>query len=393
MSSNIEDTRRRVVELTQELVRRSKPSGDDNGGQQLLAERLKQLGFRCENVPIENCDNLLAVRGAGPEYFAFSGHTDVVPPGPGWSVDPFQGVEVDDRLIGRGVADMKGSVAAWIIALEDFINAYPDTPLPIAVLIAGDEEIISKGTSALLEKFYASGLKIRSCLVGEPSASVRLGDCIRVGRRGSLSAKVRVVGVQGHVAYPHLAKNPIHAACRIVSRLVSIDFDHGLPEVPQSSGDEGWPASSLQCSEIQSGVGGATNVIPGEALFRFNIRFRPPLTREILIAKLMPILEDPDVNIEVDWSGGSRAYDSQPGQLRELLYGMLTEAGFKPRVARDGGTSDGRFVAEYGAEVVEFGPCNQTIHKVDEGLEIAELTDLVGAYSQLLQRVAKTWRS
>ncbi len=387
----METIRRRVVELTQELVRRSKTSGDDNGGQQLLAERLSQLGFSIENVSLAHCNNLLALRGAGPDFFAFSGHTDVVPAGTGWSVDPFQGVVVGGRLLGRGVADMKGSIAAWLVALEDYLKANPQTSLPMAVLIAGDEEIVSKGTSALLETLASRGQRIRFCLVGEPSASAKLGDCIRVGRRGSLSGKVRVIGVQGHVAYPHLAKNPIHAACRMISRLTGVDFDDGLPLVPPAQGDEGWPASSLQCSEIQAGAGGATNVIPGEALFRFNIRFRPPLTREDLIARLMPILSDSGVAIEVDWSGGSKAYDSKPGPLRDVVLGVLRDTGATPRVARDGGTSDGRFVAEYGAEVVELGPCNETIHKVDEGLEISELTELVAVYQEVLRRVAEQW--
>jgi succinyl-diaminopimelate desuccinylase len=383
--------RDRVVELTQELVRRSKPNGDDNGGQQLIAERLRRLGFSVENVALSHCDNLLALRGAGPEFFAFSGHTDVVPAGTGWSVDPFQGAIVGGRLLGRGVADMKGAVAAWIIALEDYLSGTPQTNLPMAILIAGDEEILSKGTAALLEKLRSRGQRIRSCLVGEPSASARLGDCIRVGRRGSLSGKVRVIGVQGHVAYPHLAKNPIHAACRIISRLTAVDFDDGLPAAVKTHGDEGWPASSLQCSEVQSGVGGATNVIPGEALFRFNVRFRPPLTREALIARLTPLLSDSEATIEVDWSGGSKAYDSEPGPLREAVLSVLRHRGATPRIARDGGTSDGRFVAEYGAEVVELGPCNETIHKVDEGLEISELTELVGVYREVLRRVAEQW--
>lgn len=381
----------RVVKLTQELVRSSKPSGNDSGGQQILEDRLSRLGFRTEKVPLPHCDNLLAVRGVGAELFAFSGHTDVVPAGAGWSVDPFQGVVVAGRLLGRGVADMKGSVAAWIVALEDFLRANPQTTLPVAVLIAGDEEIVSKGTSALLEKLTERGLRIRSCLVGEPSATVRLGDCIRVGRRGSLSAKVTVVGVQGHVAYPHLAKNPIHAACRMISRLTSINLDDGLPEVPPAEGDEGWPASSLQCSEIQAGAGGATNVIPGQAEFRFNVRFRPTLSKDGLIAKLTPILSDSEVAVEIDWSGGSAAYDSKAGSLRKVVLEALAQFGATPRIARDGGTSDGRFVAEYGAEVVELGPCNETIHKVDEGLEISELTELVAVYREVLRRVAERW--
>jgi succinyl-diaminopimelate desuccinylase len=377
--------RERVVSLTQELVRRSTPNGDDNGCQELLAERLTRLGFVVEDVPLAHCKNLLATRGVGPEFFAFSGHTDVVPPGAGWSVDPFQGVVVGDRLIGRGVADMKGAVAAWIVALEEILQTNPDTELPLAMLIAGDEEIISQGTSALLERLYSNGRRLSSCLVGESSATVRLGDGIRVGRRGSLSAKVNVVGVQGHVAYPHLAKNPIHAAALMIARLLRINFDDSFSSINEVLNDQGWPASSLQCSEFQSGAGGATNVIPGEALFRFNIRYRPPLTREDLIARLGPLLSDPEVTVSVDWSGGSKPYDSQPGGLREVVLAALSKFGASPRIARDGGTSDGRFVAEYGVEVVELGPCNETIHKVDEGLDISELTDLVTVYRMIIE--------
>jgi succinyl-diaminopimelate desuccinylase len=384
--------RERVVSLTQELVRRSKPSGYDDGGQALLAERLAALGFTCETVKLEHCDNLLALRGDGNEYFAFSGHTDVVPAGAGWSVDPFQGVVVGDRLIGRGVADMKGSVAAWIVALEDFIAANPDTRLPLALLIAGDEELLSKGTPALLEQLIANNKEIRWCLVGEPSARVSLGDCIRVGRRGSLSAKVRIVGVQGHVAYPHLARNPIHAAARMIQRLTTFDFDEGLPAGASSPGDDGWPASSLQCSEIKAGMDGAGNVIPGEANIRFNIRFRSPLTRELLRERLAPLLTDPEARVEVEWSGGSKPYDSKSGALRQAVLDVLARMGVAPSVARDGGTSDGRFVAEYGAEVVELGPCNETIHKVDEGLAISELTQLVGVYYEILGELAARWR-
>lgn len=385
-------TRDRVVSLTQELVKRSKSSGYDDGGQELLAERLRTLGFECKTVKLEHCENLIALRGEGSEYFAFSGHTDVVPAGAGWSVDPFQGVVVGDRLIGRGVADMKGSVAAWIVALEDFIAANPDTPLPLALLIAGDEELLSKGTPAMLEQLSSRNKSIRWCLVGEPSAAVSLGDCIRVGRRGSLSAKVRIVGVQGHVAYPHLARNPIHAAARIVQRLTSVDLDEGLPAAAPGPEDDGWPASSLQCSEIKAGMDGAGNVIPGEAHIRFNIRFRSPLTKEMLQERLAPLLADPEVRVEVEWSGGSKPYDSKSGPLRKAVLDVLGRSGAAPRVARDGGTSDGRFVAEHGAEVVEIGPCNETIHKVDEGLAIAELTQLVGAYQAILSELAARWR-
>jgi succinyl-diaminopimelate desuccinylase len=387
----MESIRKRVVALTQELVRRSKPSGDDDGGQQLIAERLQRLGFDIENVSVSNCDNLLAVRGSGSEFFSFLGHTDVVPAGTGWSVDPFRGAIVGDRLLGRGVADMKGSIAAWIVALEDFLAINPHSMLPMVVLISGDEEGIAQGAPALLKRLASRGQRLRSCLVGEPSASGTLGDCVRVGRRGSVSARVRVVGVQGHVAYPHLAKNPIHAASKIISRLTSIDFDEGLPAVRSSVLDEGWPKSSLQCSGFQAGIGGTLNLIPGEALFRFNIRFRPPLTREKVIESVGKVLDDSDLKVEVEWTGGTKPYDSSPGPLRASVLAALASRNLTPRIARDGGTSDGRYVAESGAEVLELGPCNETIHKVDEGLDISELTALVNLYGDIIRKVEADW--
>jgi succinyl-diaminopimelate desuccinylase len=381
------DVRERVVELTRALVSKANPSGYDTGGQELLAERLKGLGFTVERVALNHCNNLIALRGDGHEFFAFSGHTDVVMPGEGWSVDPFEGTIKNGRLYGRGVADMKGSVAAWMVALEDFIRENPDTTMPLALLIAGDEEVESLGTPAMIKKLESAGKKIRLCLVGEPTATKHLGDCIKVGRRGSLSAKVIVKGVQGHVAYPHLAKNPNHAAARIISRLIGIDLDVGLPLMKTSDHDQGWPPSSLQISSISSGVGGGTNVIPGEAEFKFNIRYRVPLSRDSLIKMLDPLLVEPDFQISVSWSAGSKPYDSIPGTLRGAVLNVLGQYGFSPEVTRDGGTSDGRFLAEHGSEVVELGPCNETIHKIDENLEVLELEQLVQVYRDVLQAV------
>ncbi len=380
--------RDRVVSLTVELVKRSNTDGFDNGGQELLAERLKGLGFKVEYAPLKHCNNLLAFRGNGPAYFAFAGHTDVVAAGEGWSVDPFQGTVVGERLLGRGVADMKGSVAAWIIALEDFLGANPNSELPLALLIAGDEEVQSEGTPALLALLDSQGKKIDSCLVGEPTANKRLGDCFKIGRRGSLSAKVSVHGVQGHVAYPHLAENAIHAAVRIINRLLAFDIDLGLPEVDRSEGDCGWPPSSLQVSSLHAGTGAGTNVVPGQAEFKFNIRFRSPLTRQELIDRLTPILVDSSVSVEVSWMQDSKPYDSRKGVLREVVSKTLRELGHAPKLSRDGGTSDGRFIAERAAEVVELGPSNETIHKIDEGLDISELVDLVHIYRSILNSMA-----
>lgn len=381
--------RDRVVALTAELVKRSRTDGHDDGGQELLAEHLSRLGFAIERVPLAHCNNLLALRGEGPGYYAFAGHTDVVVAGDGWSVDPFQGTIVGERLLGRGVADMKGSVAAWMVALEDFLGANPNTELPLALLIAGDEELQSQGTPALLERLESQGKKIESCLVGEPTGTKRLGDCIKIGRRGSLSGKVSLRGVQGHVAYPHLAKNAVHAAVRIINKLIAFDIDAGLPTSTASESDRGWPPSSLQVSSLHAGTGTGTNVVPGQAEFKFNIRFRSPLTHDILIARLTPLLGDSEVTVEVVWTQGSKSYDSRDGILREVVSSTLREHGHTPAFTRDGGTSDGRFVAERGAEVVEVGPSNETIHKIDEGLEIAELVELVELYGAILSKLAQ----
>lgn len=378
----------RVVALTAELVKRANTDGGDNGGQELLAQLLNPLGFAIERVPLKHCNNLLALRGNGPAYFAFVGHTDVVAAGEGWSVSPFEATIVGERLIGRGVADMKGSIAAWLVALEDFLSANPKSELPIALLIAGDEEVQSEGTPALLERLREQGKKIESCLVGEPTANKRLGDCIKVGRRGSLSARVSVRGVQGHVAYPHLAKNAIHAAVRIINKLTAFEIDSGLPNVPPSGSDCGWPPSSLQVSSLHAGTGTGTNVIPGQAEFAFNIRFRSPLKREELIDRLTPLLADNAASVDVSWMQGSNPYDSRKGVLREVVSDVLRERGITPSLSRDGGTSDGRFVAERAAEVVELGPSNETIHKIDEGLEIAELVELAQLYRTILENMA-----
>jgi succinyl-diaminopimelate desuccinylase len=347
--------------------------------------RLTALGFSTHEVPSNSCSNLLALRGAGERVFAFSGHTDVVPPGEGWSVDPFAGIVVGDRLIGRGVADMKGSVAAFIVALEEFTAHHPTASLPLALLIAGDEETTGEGTPALLEHLEKIGIKVGWCLVGEPSSTSELGDCIRVGRRGSVGATVTITGVQGHAAYPQLAKNPIHAAVALLNDLISTDFDAELPCEPLSGDGDGWPRTSLQATRMSSGLDSAANVIPGSAQLRFNVRFRPPHTRETLITRLTARLESIGLPYEAKWSDGMVAYDSSPGILRESVVSAIRQRyGLEARLSRDGGSSDGRFVAAIGAEVVECGPSNETIHKVDEGLLVSQLVQLVELYYDVL---------
>jgi succinyl-diaminopimelate desuccinylase len=374
----------RVVSLTQELIRASTPAGDDNGAQQLLMPRLKAIGFENLVVPSLGCNNLLSIRGSGARTFAFAGHTDVVPPGDGWSLDPFAGSIVNDAIVGRGVADMKGAVAAFVIALEDFLSSNPDAKLPIVLLIAGDEETRSKGTPDMLQTLADQGIQIEWCLVGEPSSTDQVGDCVRVGRRGSVGGNVKFLGVQGHVAYSHLVKNPIHASARFITKLTDLDFDRAIPPEVPSDRNDGWPQTEFQTTN-NLGRSGALNVVPSEADLDFDIRFRPPHTRESLKETIEVILREIDFPYEIKWRNGFIPYDSKPGVLLESVTESIKAArGILPRLSRGGGTSDGRFVAAAGAEVVECGPSNATIHKKDESLPVSQLVEMVGVYTEIL---------
>jgi succinyl-diaminopimelate desuccinylase len=385
----------KVLSLTSQLVERSAPSGEDQGGQDLLAERFSSLGFTVNSIEAGGRKHLMALHGEGPEYFAFSGHTDVVPAGEGWQSDPFKPEIREGRLYGRGVADMKGSVAAFVIALEQFLTKNHSSGLPIAILIAGDEETESAGTPALLRELEKSGSRVRWCLVGEPSATTNLGDCIKVGRRGSLTGRIHLKGVQGHVAYPHLAHNPIHDLSKVLTRLQSIDLDAGLPagsEINGSSAVQDWPRTSLQVTLISGGVESATNMIPDTASARFNMRYRLPHSRESLITLIETEVKRYGFDATFTWGQGPLPYDSTPGTFRDVVLKSVEEiTGTIPQLTRDGGTSDGRFIAHTGASVVEVGPSNATIHKVDENLECTELNKLVQLYERILEGVAKKW--
>lgn len=384
----------KVLSLTSELVERSLPTGEDRGGQELLASRLSSLGFRSDLIEAGGRQHLIALYGEGPEYFAFSGHTDVVPAGEGWRSDPFKTEVREGRIYGRGVADMKGSVAAFMVALEQFLVQNPDTNLPIAVLIAGDEETDSAGTPALLRALESRGCKVRWCLVGEPSATEALGDCIKVGRRGSLTGRVHLKGIQGHVAYPHLAHNPIHDLTELLSQLQVIDFDEKLPSeaVSQTSDTQEWPSTTFQVTLINGGIEGATNMIPDQAVARFNIRYRMPHTRESLISLIESEVNKHGYDVTFTWGQGPVPYDSIPGTFRDVVIQAVKEVtGSSPQLTRDGGTSDGRFIAHAGASVVEVGPSNATIHKIDENLECSELTKLVQVYLRMLAKVSEVW--
>ena len=385
----------KVLSLTSELVERSFPTGEDRGGQDLLAGRLSSLGFTVQSIEAGGRKHLMALRGEGPEYFAFSGHTDVVPAGEGWHSNPFKTDIREGRIYGRGVADMKGAVAAFTIALEEFFSSNQHVELPIAILIAGDEETDSAGTPALLRELERAGRCVRWCLVGEPSATANLGDCIKVGRRGSLTGRVHLKGIQGHVAYPHLAHNPIHDLSLLLTQLQSINFDAELSaetSMPNASGAHEWPDTSFQVTLISGGLEGATNMIPDTAFARFNIRYRMPHTRESLITLIESEVKKHGFNANFTWGQGPLPYDSISGPFRDLVVQAVHEVtGTTPQLTRDGGTSDGRFIAHAGASVVEVGPSNATIHKVDENLECNELTQLVKLYERVLQKVSEKW--
>ena len=387
----------KVVELTSSLVRASAPDGEDKGGLEIIENLLAQHSFSSHYVDAGGRRHLLSLRGEGPAYLAFSGHTDVVPAGAGWTSDPFQPEVRDGRLYGRGVADMKGAVAAFLIALELHLDTHKESSLPIAFLIAGDEETDSAGTPALLKELEQLGKQVKWCVVGEPSSTTTLGDGIRVGRRGSLSGTVDVKGVQGHVAYPQLAHNPLHDLIAFMSQLSALDFDSGITSAdgavhPASSGDPGWPATSFQMTLLTGGVESATNVIPGTARARFNIRFRPPHDRASLIERIEAIGTKLGIDFTIKWSQGPKPYDSFPGTWRDLVCSSIQRVcGANPELSRDGGTSDGRFIAHAGADVVEVGPCNATIHKVDENLEVSEMVQLVELYRDLLASAESAW--
>ena len=303
-------------------------------------------------------------------------------------MDPFSAEILDGRLFGRGVADMKGAIAAFLYGLERFLKLTPNPNFDISLLISGDEETSCKGTPALLEYLNQLGCSISWCIVGEPSSSDKLADCVRVGRRGSVSCKLKIFGVQGHVAYPQLASNPIHLASRVVSTLINYDFDSDFSESQISvvESDEGWPQTSLQITHFASGIDGATNVIPADVSLAFNIRYRMPHTRDSLIATVEKIINETTNSFEVVWSPGSLAFSSVPGALRTTVSKVVRDKmGYIPRFSRDGGTSDGRFISAVGSEVLELGPINETIHKVDENLEIIELSDLSDLYLDILK--------
>ncbi|KRE91330.1 succinyl-diaminopimelate desuccinylase [Frateuria sp. Soil773] len=372
-----------VLDLTCELIRRRSVTPDDAGCQALLGERLARAGFAVRHLRHGAVDNLWATHGQGGPTLAFLGHTDVVPSGPeaAWRSPPFEPSIRDGRLYGRGAADMKGSVAAMAVALERFVAANPGHPGRVGLLLTSDEEGPDNldGIRKVMAQFKAEGERIDWCVVGEPSSRARLGDLIRVGRRGSLSGTLTVRGVQGHVAYPEKALNPIHAFAPALAELAAERWDEG-------NGD--FPPTSFQVSNLNAGTG-ANNVIPGELVALVNFRYCTASRADDLRARAEAILRRHGLDFSLDWNLSGEPFLTPPGGvLRDAVVAVCRElCGTEPEQSTGGGTSDGRFVAPTGAEVVELGPVNATIHKVDECVEVADLERLPMLYQAICARL------
>ena len=379
------DTRARpTLALTRELVARRSITPDDAGCQALVAARLAPLGFACETIVSGGVTNLWARRGRTAPLVCFAGHTDVVPTGPreAWTSDPFVPVERNGCLYGRGAADMKGSVAAFVTAIEAFVAAHPQAPGSIALLLTSDEEgPATDGTVKVVDALNARGEAIDYCVVGEPSSVARLGDMIKNGRRGTLSGVLTVRGVQGHIAYPHLARNPIHLVAPAIAELAAIEWD---------AGNAYFPATSWQCSNIHAGTG-ATNVIPGTLELQFNWRYSTESTREGLIARLESVLRRHGLDYALAWLPDGKPFLTPRGRLVDVVTDVVRGAsGIVPELSCTGGTSDGRFIATICRELVELGPVNATIHQVDERVAIDDLEALSAIYRGVLEQLLLT---
>ena len=370
-----------VLDLARELIAIPSITPDDLGCQQLIADRLARAGFTCEHLRLGAVDNLWATHGEGGPVLALLGHTDVVPPGPRdtWSSDPFVPEIRGGRLYGRGAADMKGSVAAFVVGLERFVAKHPAHPGTIALLLTSDEEGDAiDGVRRVAELFRERGQRIDWCITGEPSSKAKLGDLLRVGRRGTLSATLTVKGVQGHVAYPEKARNPIHQALPALAELAARRWDAGY---------ESFPPTSLQVSNIHAGTG-ANNVIPGELQVLFNLRYNPHWNAQRLEGECEAVLRAHGLDYAIHWHRGGEPFFTPEGPLRVAAREVLSRhAGAEPEESTGGGTSDARFIAPLGAQCVEIGPVNASIHKVDENVSVADLEALPDLYLELIERL------
>jgi len=378
-----------TLALTEDLMRRRSVTPADEGCQSVLEARLKAIGFSCENL-VSGPDtfrvtNLWAVRrgtqGTAGKLLAFAGHTDVVPTGPveQWSSDPFEPTHRDGKLYGRGAADMKTSIAGFVVACEEFVARHPDHAGSIAFLITSDEEgPAHDGTVKVVEALKARGERLDYCVIGEPTSVDTLGDMVKNGRRGSLSGKLTIQGVQGHIAYPHLARNPIHQAAPALAALVAETWDQG---------NEYFPPTTWQMSNIHAGTG-ATNVIPGHVTIDFNFRFSTASTPEQLKSRVHAILDQHGLEYTLDWTLGGEPFLTPRGDLSDALSAAISaEMGVTTELSTTGGTSDGRFIAKICPQVIEFGPPNASIHKIDEHVEVRFIEPLKNVYRGVLERL------
>jgi len=370
-----------TLELTENLIRRVSVTPADEGCQAVMAERLERAGFRIEKLRYGNVDNLWARRGEVAPLLCFAGHTDVVPTGPleEWRSDPFVPVIRDGLLYGRGAADMKSGLAAMVTATESFVAAHPKHRGSIAFLITSDEEGPSvDGTKRVVETLLARDERIQWCIVGEPSSEHRVGDTVKIGRRGSLSGRLTVHGIQGHIAYPQMADNPVHRFAPALAELASRVWDQGNAH---------FQPTSFQVSNIAAGTG-APNVIPGELKARFNLRYSPVQTLDVLKRSVEEILDRHQVKYSLEWYVSGEPFYTPPGGLsRAVSEAVQSVTGQSPTLSTGGGTSDGRFIAPMGTEVIELGVCNRTIHKVNECVAVAELESLHAMYLQTLKNL------
>ncbi|MBI4294155.1 MAG: succinyl-diaminopimelate desuccinylase [Betaproteobacteria bacterium] len=370
-----------TLELAIQLIGRRSVTPEDGGCQEILAERLARNGFRIERLRYGLVDNLWARRGTSRPLVCFAGHTDVVPPGPldQWQSDPFVPTIVDGKLYGRGAADMKAPLAAFTVAVEEFLRADPDPRGSIALLITSDEEGAAlDGTARVVERLKARGETIDYCIVGEPTCAERLGDTIKNGRRGSLSGTLRVRGVQGHIAHPHLGKNPVHLAAPALAELAATQWDQG---------NEYFPPTTWQISNIHAGTG-AANVIPGELEAWFNFRFSTASSVESLKDRLHAVLDRYAFEYSIEWSLSGQPYLTPRGDLVDKLTAAIGETlGLQPEVSTGGGTSDGRFIADICPQVAEFGPVNASIHKLNEHVDLDAIEPLREIYLRTLRKL------
>ena len=370
-----------TLQLATDLIRCRSVTPADDGCQQMMIKRLEAIGFKVKHLRFDDVDNFWAVRGESGPILAFAGHTDVVPTGPEqqWANPPFEPRIIDGMLHGRGAADMKGSLASMVVACESFVAKHPDHSGRIAFLITSDEEGPSiNGTVKVVEWLEANNTRITWCIVGEPSSTKLVGDVIKNGRRGSLGGILTVKGIQGHVAYPHLADNPIHKLAPALTELAAEHWDDG---------NEFFPATSFQVSNINGGTG-ATNVIPGTVEVVFNFRFSTELTDAILRERTEAILNKHGLNYDITWTLSGQPFLTPRGDLvNAVIAAIKSETGRDAELSTSGGTSDGRFIAPTGAQVVELGPINATIHKVNECICAADLETLTGIYEKALENL------